>query len=94
MNYISNFYAECALARKRLNAQLKKNAGPWDSTCTKAVQDIKQTVERLPILHLIREDWEKEIYTDASDIGWGAALVQICVENKEKQICTAQVGLK
>lgn len=89
LNYVSHFYEHCAATRNRLNKQLKKDALPWGQECTKAVKSIKAKVRHLPTLHLVREDWPMEIYCDASDIGWGAALVQIdstIPENPIKQI--------
>lgn len=69
VNYISGFYQDCSKDRERLNKQLRKNAGPWDDDCTKAVKRIKDKVRNLPTLSLINEDYPKEMYSDASDKG-------------------------
>lgn len=76
LNYISHFYEKCAQDRKILNKRLKKNPPAWDDSCTKAVQSIKQKVKNLPILHLFVEGLDTEVYSDASDDGWGATLIQ------------------
>lgn len=45
----------------------------------------------MPTLHLIHEEYEKEIYTNASDNGWGAALIQVDPSG-QKQVCQFASG--
>lgn len=99
LNYVSNFYEDCAADRDLLNKRTRKNPPPWTDAHTSAVRKIKQKVKELPILHLYREDWVTEIYTDASDEGWGAGLVQWDPElahlpehKKQRQICRFASG--
>ena len=94
LNYVSHFFKECAQNRKLLNKRLKKEPEPWTEACTEAVKAIKKKVKELPLLHLFREEWVTEVYSDASDDGWGAALVQFDPgeEKPQKQICRFASG--
>jgi len=76
LNYLSESYKECAKDRKFLNLRLKDNPIPSNNQMTEAVKTIKGKLKTLPLLSIINENWKKVIFTDASNIGWGAALTQ------------------
>jgi len=94
LNYISKFYPNCATDRSLLNQRLKKDADrqPWLPQHTEAVKKIKAKVKTLPGLHPINEEEHKVVFSDASDLGWGAVLCQLSSEDKHLQICQYASG--
>lgn len=77
VNYISAFYPNLAFDRILLDGRLKDNPEPWTEEHIRAIQRIKANLGNLPRLSLIDEDLPKRVYTDASELGWGAVLVQV-----------------
>ena len=76
LNYVSNFYQDCANDRSLLNQRLRKNPSPWSDAHTTAVRKIKTKVKSLPILYVADDNSFKIVELDASDIGWGGFLKQ------------------
>jgi len=76
LNYVSNFYQDCAKDRSLLNQRLKKNPPQWIEAHTKVVQQIKGKVKTLPILYVADDNAFKIVESDASNIGWGGVLKQ------------------
>jgi len=68
LNYVSNFYQDCAKDRSLLNQRLKKNPLPWTEAHTKAVQRIKGKVKTLPIFYVADDNAFKIVKSDASNI--------------------------
>ena len=76
LNYVSNFYSDCATDRSLFNQRLRKNPKPWTEKHTLSVRNIKSKVRNLPILYVADEDSFKIVESDASNIGWGGVLKQ------------------
>jgi len=76
LNFVSNFYQDCATDRSILNKRLKKNPPQWTEKHTRPVQNIKDKVKSLPILNVSNDNAFKIVETDASNIGWGGILKQ------------------
>ena len=76
LNYVSNFYQDCASDKGILNKRLKKNPPEWTDFHTKAVQNIKAKVKSLPILYVVDDLAHKIVESNASNIGWGGVLKQ------------------
>eukprot|EP00253_Pinus_taeda_P016901 PITA_16901 len=84
LNYVSNFYQDCASDRKILNRRLGKNPPEWSDLNTKVVQEIKAKVKSLPILYVVDDQAFKIVESDASNVGWGGVLKQKI--GKEEQV--------
>lgn len=84
LNYVSNFYQDCASDRKILNKRLGKNPPDWSNIHTKAVQKIKAKVKSLPILYVADDQAFNIVESDASNVGWGGVLKQRI--GKEEQV--------
>jgi len=69
LNYVSNFYQDCASDRRILNKILKKNPPEWTKVHTKVVQKIKAKVKTLRISYVADDLALKIMETDTSNIG-------------------------
>jgi len=74
LNYISDFYQYLQPICNPLSDSLKTDPPPWIVTHTHAVQQIKQHVHYLPLLHLRHPS--VIVKRDASDLGYGDILKQ------------------
>lgn len=71
LNYVSNFYQDCAKDRNLLNQRLRKNPSPWTSAHRNVVKNIKAKLKYIPILYVVDDSSSKIVESDASDLGWG-----------------------
>lgn len=74
LNYVSNFYQDCATDRSILNKRLKKKLPQWTKEHTRAIQNIKYKVKSLPILYVSNDNAFKIVETYSSNIGQGGTL--------------------
>lgn len=76
VNYASDYIKDLPILRKSLQNLIKKqNKFEWTKDHTLAIQNIKAKVKNLPKLRLPKPDDQLELFTDASDVGWGAVLI-------------------
>ena len=87
---MADFIPNLAQYRTPLSALLKKTPPPWSALCTKAVKDLKTLAKTLPPL-TIPSDGKRVLQTDASDLYWGAVLLEEDTEQK-RRICGYKSG--
>ncbi|EEQ97877.1 retrovirus polyprotein, putative [Perkinsus marinus ATCC 50983] len=85
-NYFRKWLKDYSRVTAPLRRVLKKDAGGWDEECDKAVAQLKRLLTSDPLLVWPDFTKEFELHTDASDIGYGAILVQRDEEGRERVI--------
>ena len=89
INYASDYIKDLPKLRKSLQELIKKNKKfDWEQEHTDAIKLLKTKVENLPKLRLPKDDDQLELYTDASNIGWGAVLIAFEKEDVDKELKT------
>ena len=63
---------------------LHKGVVSWSPAATKAVQTIKDVIQRLPPLKLPQDGSKVIVYSDASQFAWGGVLTEITTNNDEE----------
>ena len=82
--YFRKFLPNYAKIAKPLSDLLKKNEKfKFNDRETKAVNSLKAALSREPVLKIFTRGAETELHTDASKEGYGAVLLQRCVEDNE-----------
>lgn len=89
VNYMADFIHDLVKYRTPLTKQLRKDAPPWNQTCTNAVKKLKALTKNLPSLK-IPSTGKRILQTDASDTFWGAVLLE--EENGKRQLCGYKSG--
>ena len=96
VNYASDYIKDLPKLRKPLQDLIKKNKTfEWKEDHTNAIRALKTKVENLPKLRLPKDSDQLELFTDASDIGWGAVLVAFEKDDIDKEnplICGYAAG--
>ena len=86
VNYASDYIKDLPKLRKPLQELIKKhNKFEWTEEHTNTIKSLKTKVDNLPKLRLPKEDDLLELYTDASDIGWGAVLIAYEKDDLDKE---------
>lgn len=84
VNYMAEFIHDLSGYCTPLTKQLKKNAPPWNQSCTNAVKQLKSLTKTLPPLK-IPSTGKRVLQTDASDLFWGAVLLE--GQDGKRHIC-------
>lgn len=86
INYASDYIKDLPKLRKPLQDLIKKNRiFEWTKEHTNIIKLLKTKVENLPKLRLPKDTDQLELFTDASDIGWGAVLVAFEKDDIDKE---------
>ena len=75
INYAANHIKDLSQLRKPLQELTKNKPFEWKEKHEKTIKLLKEKVINLPKHRIPIETDQLELFTDASDIGWGAVLI-------------------